>query len=198
MQVVRADYLVYPDWLYWQSWAVGIVVSLLLFASVLAHELAHSLVGRANGIPVSSITLFIFGGVAQMAREARKASAEFKMAAAGPACSLAIAALCGLVWLLARNNIQPVAAIASSLELAVPDLDLGDGRRHADHGNSARPLRGVLCPLPPGTPLAPSWRSRHWLWNPDDAGDPERADGARLAVLACWPGHSGSVNSSSG
>ena len=87
----------YSKWLYW---VIGIVTSLLFFASVVAHELAHSLVGRANGIPIESITLFIFGGIAQMTREATRPSAELKMAVAGPICSLVIGSLFGLVWLI--------------------------------------------------------------------------------------------------
>lgn len=105
----------YPDWPLALHWTVGIVTSLLFFASILAHELAHSLVGRANDIPIKSITLFIFGGVAQMTREAKSAGAELKMAAAGPACSLAIAGLFYLIWLFTQNVIQPVAALASWL-----------------------------------------------------------------------------------
>jgi len=66
----------YPDWPLVLYWVMGIITSLLFFASVVAHELAHSLVGRANGIPIKSITLFIFGGVAQMTREATKASLQ--------------------------------------------------------------------------------------------------------------------------
>src|SRR4030042_6455119 len=85
--------LVFPNYPRWEYWVTGIITSLLFFASVLAHELAHSLVGRANGVTIKSITLFIFGGVAQMTREATKASAELKMAAAGPACSLSIGGL---------------------------------------------------------------------------------------------------------
>ena len=102
----------YPGWSQPVYWTIGIVTSLLFFASVLAHELAHSLVGRANGIPVKSITLFIFGGVAQMTREVTKASAEFKMAAAGPACSLVIGGLFAVVWVLTRGVIEPVSAMA--------------------------------------------------------------------------------------
>jgi Zn-dependent protease len=102
----------YPGWSQLLYWGIGIITSLLFFASVLAHELAHSLVGRANGIPIKSITLFIFGGVAQMTREAAKASAEFKMAAAGPACSLAIGGVFALVWILTQDIIEPVAAMA--------------------------------------------------------------------------------------
>ncbi len=105
----------YPGWTQLLYWAMGIVTSLLFFASILAHELAHSLVGRANNIPIKSITLFIFGGVAQMTREARSAGAELKMAAAGPACSLVIAGLFYLVWLFTQNTIEPVAAMAFQL-----------------------------------------------------------------------------------
>ena len=59
----------YPGWAQLPYWVMGVVTSLLFFASILAHELAHSLVGRANDIPIRSITLFIFGGVAQMTRK---------------------------------------------------------------------------------------------------------------------------------
>jgi len=104
--------LVYPDWSSPLYWAMGIVTSLLFFASILAHELAHSLVGRANNIPIKSITLFIFGGVAQMTREARSAGAELKMAAAGPACSLVLAGLFYVVWFVTQDLVAPVADMA--------------------------------------------------------------------------------------
>ncbi|MFC1864493.1 site-2 protease family protein [Chloroflexota bacterium] len=101
--------LVDPNYFQWLYWIIGIITSLLLFASVVAHELAHSLVGRANGIPIRSITLFIFGGVAQMTKEATRPGAELKMAAAGPLCSLVIGSLFGLIWLFMPNIPQPIA-----------------------------------------------------------------------------------------
>ncbi len=104
--------LVYPDWSRWDGWVIGVVTSLLFFASVLAHELAHSLVGRLSGVSMKSITLFIFGGVAQMTGEATSAAAEFRMAAAGPACSLAIGGLFGLVGFLTEGSIGLLAAMA--------------------------------------------------------------------------------------
>ncbi len=107
--------LVYPDWSHLIYWVRGIITSLLFFASVLTHELAHSLVGRVNGIPIKSITLFIFGGVAQMSKEATRPGAEFKMAAAGPACSLVIGGLFGLLWWFTRSTIASVAAMAQWL-----------------------------------------------------------------------------------
>ena len=127
----------YPTWSLTTKIAAGIITSLLFFVSVLAHELAHSLVGRANGIPIKSITLFIFGGVAQMTREATKASAELKMAAAGPACSLAIGGLFGLVWFLTMDTLEPLAAMSFYLALAngllaafnlIPGFPLDGGR----------------------------------------------------------------------
>lgn len=102
----------YPGQPWLLYWVIGVVASLLFFTSVLAHELAHSLVGRAHGIPIRSITLFIFGGVAEMTKEATHPGAEFKMAAAGPACSLVIGGLFALLYWLTRSTIQPIAAMA--------------------------------------------------------------------------------------
>ncbi len=102
----------YPGWPWLLYWVIGIVTSLLFFASVLAHELAHSLVGRINGIPIKSITLFIFGGIAHMTKEATHPGAEFKMAAAGPACSLVIGGLFALLYLFTHGRIEPIAAMA--------------------------------------------------------------------------------------
>ena len=102
----------YPGWPPVIYWLMGIVTSLLFFISLIAHELAHSLVARIYGIPVRSITLFIFGGIARISKEATKAGAEFKMAIAGPACSLAIAGLFYLLGLVTTGRIAPIAAMA--------------------------------------------------------------------------------------
>ena len=129
--------LVYPDWADWRIWAIGIVASLLFFASVLAHELSHSLVGRANGIEIKSITLFIFGGMAQMTREAKQAGAEFKMAAAGPACSLVLGGLFALLWFFIRDMNPLIATMflwlgivngALALFNLIPGFPLDGGR----------------------------------------------------------------------
>ncbi len=102
----------YPGWSAPVYWLTGIATSLLFFTSVVAHELAHSLVGRANGIPVRSITLFIFGGVAHMTREATRHGAEFRMALAGPLASLAIGGLFFLLYLMLQGISEPAAALA--------------------------------------------------------------------------------------
>ncbi len=75
----------------WLTAVVGVVTALLFFASILAHEVCHSLVARAQGGRVEKITLFIFGGVAQIDEEPRSPGKEFLMAAAGPGMSLLIA-----------------------------------------------------------------------------------------------------------
>ncbi|MFA5098369.1 MAG: site-2 protease family protein [Candidatus Margulisiibacteriota bacterium] len=75
-------------------WTAAVLSTLLLFISILLHELSHSFVARKNGIPIKKITLFIFGGVAQMEKEPSSPSVEFKVAVAGPLCSAFIAVFC--------------------------------------------------------------------------------------------------------
>ena len=101
----------YPFWPSGQYWVVGIATSLLFFASVLVHELAHSLIAIHSGIPVKSITLFVFGGVAQIAREADRPGVELVMSAAGPVMSLLIAALFTGLWVITRGISEPLSAL---------------------------------------------------------------------------------------
>ena len=100
------------DWSTASRWPVALATSLLFFASILAHELAHSAVAMRNGIPVKSITLFFFGGMAQISREARRPATELTMAAVGPLCSVAIGAVLLAIWALTNNIYEPVALIA--------------------------------------------------------------------------------------
>lgn len=102
----------YPDWDSWLHWTVGVTTSVLFFASVLAHELAHSLVAIRQGEKVRSITLFIFGGVAEITEEPARALKEFFMAIVGPLSSLVIALAFGILWLAVRGFSEPVGALA--------------------------------------------------------------------------------------
>jgi len=93
----------YAGWGSPSYWMVGVFTSLLFFGSVLTHELAHSVVAMAWGIPVRSITLFVFGGVASIEREPDRPLAEFLIAIAGPVASLLLALAFGLLWLAGRS-----------------------------------------------------------------------------------------------
>src|SRR5215472_9599354 len=77
----------YSKWTPTQYWSAGFLTSLLFFGSVLFHELAHSVVALHYKIPVHSITLFIFGGLARIGREPSKPIQEFNIAIAGPLAS---------------------------------------------------------------------------------------------------------------
>jgi Zn-dependent protease/CBS domain-containing protein len=88
---------------------MGAVGTLLFFASLLTHELSHSVVARSRGIAVESITLFIFGGMARTKDEFETPGDEFLIAVAGPVMSLAIA---GFFWLLAWAATQAGASVA--------------------------------------------------------------------------------------
>jgi Zn-dependent protease/CBS domain-containing protein len=87
-----------PGWSTATYWVMGITTALALFISVLLHELAHSLVAQSRGMKVSSITLFIFGGVSNLEDEPAKPRIEFTMAIVGPLTSLVLG---GIFWGLA-------------------------------------------------------------------------------------------------
>ena len=72
------------------SWLIGLAMALLLFGSVLLHELGHSLVAQSQGIQVNSITLFLFGGIAAIDQESKTPGQAFQVASAGPAVSLSL------------------------------------------------------------------------------------------------------------
>ena len=96
----------YPEWDTLHHWIVGITIILLLFGSVLAHELSHSIVSRKKGIPVTSITLFIFGGMAQIDKEAAQPKTELLISVAGPASSLLLAGIFyGIAYLCKDWNV---------------------------------------------------------------------------------------------
>ena len=103
-------------------WGLGLITSVLFFGSVLLHELGHAFIAQRNRVPVRRITLFIFGGVAQMGRDPATPGTEFRIAIAGPVVSLALAAVFAGFWYLDRAI--PYLA-APSLWLARINLLLG-------------------------------------------------------------------------
>ncbi|MDH3642332.1 MAG: site-2 protease family protein [Gammaproteobacteria bacterium] len=83
----------HPEWTALTAWSTALVAGVLFFASLLAHELSHSLVARRFGIRVPRITLFIFGGMAEIESEAETPAAELTIAIAGPLMSAALGVL---------------------------------------------------------------------------------------------------------
>ena len=77
--------------------ALGLLSALLLFASILLHELGHALVARRNGVEIEEIDLWLLGGVARMRGLSEDGGAELRFAIAGPAVTLAIAAVFGAI-----------------------------------------------------------------------------------------------------
>ncbi|MGO8865682.1 MAG: site-2 protease family protein [Alphaproteobacteria bacterium] len=120
-------------------WWMGIAGTIGLFFSLIFHELSHSLVARRYGLPIRGITLFIFGGVAEMSDEPPSAKAEFWMALAGPAASILLAlSAWALSGLGAEAGLpEPVTAVVGYLALInavlavfnlVPAFPLDGGR----------------------------------------------------------------------
>jgi Zn-dependent protease/CBS domain-containing protein len=101
----------WPPMLYWLT---GALTAATFFASVLLHELGHSMIALRYRIPVRSITLFVFGGVAQIEGEPPSALSEFFIAVAGPIVSLALAGLCSAAKPLAAG-IEPLWGLAKYL-----------------------------------------------------------------------------------
>ncbi|NIR49324.1 site-2 protease family protein [candidate division KSB1 bacterium] len=120
-------------------WWMGVAGAFGLFFSIVFHELSHSLVARQYGIPMRGITLFIFGGVAEMTEEPPSAKSEFMMAIAGPIASIVLAAaFIGINWIFGSvGEVAPGAAVVSYLALInmilaafnlVPAFPLDGGR----------------------------------------------------------------------
>jgi Zn-dependent protease/CBS domain-containing protein len=117
---------------------LGILTSLLFFASILTHELAHSILAIRNNIPVKEITLFVFGGVSQITKEATHPRAELSIAIVGPLTSLALAGifyglhllLAGTQQILAASLMQWLALINVILAVfnLIPGFPLDGGR----------------------------------------------------------------------
>jgi Zn-dependent protease len=99
----------------YQYWIMGLVTALAFFGCILLHELGHAIVARARGMPIRGITLFLFGGVAELGGEPPSATTEFLMAIAGPAVSVILAivfALLAIIGLEAGWSYAVVAVLA--------------------------------------------------------------------------------------
>lgn len=86
-----------------EYWTIGIIGAIIMFSSVLTHEIAHSILAQRYGIKVREITLFVFGGVSDISEELKDYKKELKMAAAGPATSFILAGIIGLAWWLVSS-----------------------------------------------------------------------------------------------
>ncbi|MGB7053618.1 MAG: site-2 protease family protein [Acidimicrobiales bacterium] len=112
------------------DWIAGVIGAVVLLASLLAHEVSHSLVARRNGVGVRSITLFLFGGVAQLEGEARTPGADFRIAAVGPATSLMLAAFFAAVEVVLVDTLSWLWEINVALAIfnLIPAAPLDGGR----------------------------------------------------------------------
>ncbi len=143
----------YKDWSTGLYWEVAVATSILFFASVLAHELAHSVLARHRGLKVRDIVLFIFGGVSEIPDESKTPGAEFWIAVVGPGLSIAV----GGIFALAGYALAPVSPPLSAIGLYLGLVNV---------------FLGVFN-LIPGFPLDGGRVLRSILWKV--GGDPDRA-----------------------
>lgn len=108
-------------------WIKGVLAALLLFASVTFHELAHSYVAIRYGISIDSITLFVFGGVAQMKAEPPNPKAEFWIAIAGPLSSLFLAVLFFIVSVATVGGVKALSFYLAKINLIISLFNLIPG-----------------------------------------------------------------------
>jgi Zn-dependent protease/predicted transcriptional regulator len=146
----------HPEWSPLVTWVTALAAAFSFFVSILIHELSHALVGRARGIPINAITLFVFGGVAQLEHEPHAWRAELWMAIAGPITSLVL----GLLFLVLGG-------------MFAGPVDLDDGERAFAALNPTATLLLWLGPvniilalfnLVPGFPLDGGRVLRAILW----------------------------------
>jgi Zn-dependent protease len=104
----------FKNWPVAQYWFMGAVTAIMLFVSVLVHELGHSVVAMRYKVPVRSITLYIFGGISLIGTEPPTAAAGFWISIAGPAVSFALAALFGLLQSIV-SSVEPLLALLKYL-----------------------------------------------------------------------------------
>jgi Zn-dependent protease/predicted transcriptional regulator len=119
-----------------ELWILGFMTAILFFLSILMHEFSHSIVATRNGMPIKKITLYIFGGVAQMERDVDKPQSELKIAAAGPAMTVLLALAFYGISFLFRESAMAFALLRSLMRFSiivlvfnmVPGFPLDGGR----------------------------------------------------------------------
>ncbi len=127
----------FPHWTDSRRWVVGGGIAFIFFVSILVHEMSHSLLARRYGIPVSSITLFVFGGVSNLTKEPETSRQEFWIAFVGPLTSFAIAAVMGAIYFGLKGSSRGIADVSGNLAIInasiavfnlVPGFPLDGGR----------------------------------------------------------------------
>jgi Zn-dependent protease len=127
----------FPDLPSQAHWVMGLVASGLFFSSVLIHEMAHSLVATRRGCRVKAITLFVFGGVAEIEKEPERPETEILVAAVGPLASFLLGLFYGSIWLLSHDSMPAIGSVAGWLGAVniglgvfnlLPGLPLDGGR----------------------------------------------------------------------
>ena len=115
----------------WRYVPVSILTTFLFFLSVLLHEFSHSIIANRNGVPIRRITLFVFGGVAQMSRDVTSPGVEFKMAVAGPLCSYVLCLVFGgaayLAYILGAGTISFGFILLSAVNFGLGTFNLVPG-----------------------------------------------------------------------
>jgi Zn-dependent protease/predicted transcriptional regulator len=119
----------HPGWNPAQYWLLGIGISIVYFASIIFHELSHSVVAMHYKIPVDSITLFVFGGLSRITREAESAKQEFNIAIAGPLSSFFLGGVFLLIYAFSppKGPVQTIAGWMGVLNLLLGAFNLVPG-----------------------------------------------------------------------
>lgn len=159
----------HEDWSAATSWLTALIAGVIFFASLLAHEMSHSLMARRFGIRVPRITLFLFGGMAEIEAEARTPKEEFLIAVVGPLMSMALGVMFSFIatTLMSEQTLElltedPEAAVAAMSPLVTACIWLGSVN-----------MMLAIFNLVPGFPLDGGrvFRAVIWWWS----GDPVRA-----------------------
>ena len=127
----------FPNWSEAAKWIAGAITSAIFFASLLAHELAHSFVARSKGLDVRGITLFFIGGVSNLGGEPQSAGDEFEISVVGPLTSLGMGGVFGIGWVIIHPFSPGIAGVSAQLAVInatlavfnmVPGFPLDGGR----------------------------------------------------------------------